>query len=289
MNVLPGYTGLMSVGGRKIRCTSFGLNTTQDAQFFNHVIGLNDTIPSGNTTKGESVGTVNTQRRIWRPSVIRLGGSLSFPATENSASAFFDEAVSGTYIPTLTYQYYCKDGGTGGSNGQISFTECRVNGYDVNIQAGDILNITVDIAAKNATQEGSAGLSYITAEKMVTWDKVTISSDPSFTQIRGFSMKINNNIQNIYTCGTGSGENAGLLPADLRIGMQEVTGSISCYLDQGQRFIPTQTSTVNSINFIAAGGLSIKMNVVFYTSQVEGMVGPIVCEIPFTGVGRTFN
>lgn len=283
--VRPGYTGILSADSKTVRCTSFSLNTQQEAQFFNHVIGLNDTIPSGSTTKGESIGTRQTQRRIWRPSVISLGGSLSFPATENTTNTFFTKAQDGSYIQDLTYQYYVCP--TDYQNG-ITFRECRINGYDLNVQAGDILNITVDIASKDAESINS-NFSHITSEKLITWDKVIVSTKPEIKYIKGFTMKINNNIQHIYTARKSDEQNSykGLLPYDLRIGMQEVTGSVSCYLEQGQRFIPLDTSKPSTINF-SAPGLAFKMDVVFYTSQLEGIVGPIVCEIPYTGVGKTF-
>jgi hypothetical protein len=279
----PGFTGILNVGGTLIRCTSFGANTTQDAQFFNHVIGLNDTIPGNNATKGESVGSRQIQRYIWRPSVIGLGGSMSFPATEYHISTMFQEAKNGSYIPSLKYVYYCSSSG----NNTIEFKECRVNGYDLSIQAGDILNITVDIAAKDAIESNSNAPS-TTSEKFITWDKCAVTAT-GLTDIRGFSFKINNNIQVIYTNQASGSQSTytSLLPYDLRIGMQEVTGTVSVYLQQGQRFIPSQLAQTSLVTFIAPG-LTVSMNVVYFTSQLEGVVGPVVCDLPFTGVGMVF-
>ncbi len=65
--VRPGYMGLAVVDGTQFRCTSFSVNPNQDVLFYNHVIGLKDTVPSDSATKGEDLSKINTQRRIWRP------------------------------------------------------------------------------------------------------------------------------------------------------------------------------------------------------------------------------
>ncbi len=68
--VRPGYMGLASIDGSYIRCTSFSVNPSQEATFYDHVIGLKDTVPSNSATKGEDLGITyaNTQKRIWEKS-----------------------------------------------------------------------------------------------------------------------------------------------------------------------------------------------------------------------------
>lgn len=287
--ISPGFTGILDSDGLKVRTTSFSLNTTQDSQFFNHVIGLNDTIPATSATKGEALGTRNIQRYIWRPSVISLGGSLSFPATENSIKSFFDRAKDGDFIPELNYQYYCSQASD--YNG-IKFKQCRINGYDFSIQAGDILNIGVDIVAMDAEPEKTVTVETSRfSEKLITWDMVNVSVvSATVPIIKGFSMKINNNIQTIYARGADADQSnyKSLLPSYLRVGMQEVTGTVSVYMSQGQRFMPLNEQTPAIINFSAPGLGAIKMQVVFFTSQLEGITGPVICELPYTGIHKTF-
>ena len=285
-HVRAGYMGLAKVGSTTIRCTSFSVNTTQDLSFYNHVIGLRDTVPSGNATKGEGSAT-QIQRKIWRPSPISIGGGIGFPATETSLSTIFDLAKRADYFDTV-FKYHCA--GEGDSNNPRTFKDCRINSFDLSVTAGDIVNVSMDVLCKKLTIAGSSSV-YTVPQKLLTWDKIKVTAD-SITDylIQGFSLKINNNLQNIYTttATTTYSETSpeSLLPTDIRVGMQEVTGSLSVYLASGQRFI-TGGSTVININF-SSSSLSFRITAVYKPSQLEGAVGPIITQVPFVGVDTYF-
>ena len=298
-SVRAGYMGLAEFvstqGSTQVRCTSFGINPSQDVLFYNHVIGLKDTIPSNNASKGENLDLTfaNIQRRIWRPSPISISGGVSFPATETSLSNLFALARYGNYFD-VNFNYYCDSEGIT-KNAKI-FKDCRINGFDFAVTAGDILNVTLDVVAKNILTSNT-NVSYKIPEKLITWDKVpvVVSNAPfsvTKTLIQGVNFKINNNIQTIYTAvssTTQTGTTQSLLPSDLRVGMQEVSGSLTVYLDAGETFIPVDPSLPISNITITTPSLTLSMTVVFKSNQMEGAVGPIMTELPFVGVDYSFT
>ena len=261
-----GYMGLLTKPS-KVRCTSFSVNNSQDILFYNPVYGID---------RGSAAG--NKIRRLFRPSVGAITGSFSFPATESAATEYLNYAQSGGFIDEIGFQYFC----TG--NNFTSFKHCRVNGFEVNAQAGEVVNITVDIGAKDLEFKDSTE-TYINSQKLITWDKVTVTSP--YDPIRAVTLKINNNLAPVYTAGDPGGS-CNLLPNDLRLGIQELSGSISVYLRKGQAFIPTTQPQADSLG-ISFPGFDITAKVFYRTTQSEGMIGPAVCEIPFTGVDSLYS
>jgi len=297
--VRAGYMGLANIGGTRYRCTSFSVNPKHDVSFYNHVIGLKDTIPRTSAVKGENLETsyANIQRRIWRPSPISITGGMSFPATETNISPIFELARYANYFD-IEFDYYCRNSTSGDNN--RTFKNCRINGFDFSVNAGDIVTISLDVAATDFEGSTSSIFHYKTPEKLITWDKcpVEINNAPfsiDHTIINGLSFKINNNIQTIYVTDNTVAPVPGppvpshrLLPHDLRAGMQEVSGTVSIYLGQGYEYIPISLSSPSQIKFTCPS-LSVTMSVVFNSCTMEGQVGPIVTQLPFVGVDYVFS
>jgi len=263
-----GYMGLADIGGTRTRCSSFSINPKQDPSFYDHTIGLSDTIPSNDATKGESVGTRNIQKTIWRPSVISVSGGISYPCTEKNISGPFNLAKYANYFSTY-YTYYCEYG--------RSFPVCRMNSFEFSVQAGDVAQVNLDVLASSLT-DGSVD-TYVDSEKLITWDNMVITGDYFEPEnLVGFRFKINNNLMPIYT-------NASLFPSDIRVGMQHITGSISVYLHEGEEFI---TDADYSNIGVSCKNFSTSLKVVYSANQMDGIVGPVVTEIPFVGVDMVF-
>lgn len=290
MSVKPGYMGLADIGGTKVRCNSFSINPNQDVLFYDHVIGLKDTVPADNSTKQEDLGLTyaNVQRKIWRPSPISITGGISFPATENNLSDIFNLARYANYFNT-DFTYYCH----ASEDNSRTFTDCRINSFDFNIVSGDIVNISLDVACKNV-EANNQSANYTGAEKLITWDKVPveISNAPFSTSnivVQAFNFKINNNLQTIYTTTSETNTTESLLPTDIRVGMQEVTGTVTLYVNRGYKFIPIGLNNVANIQAnMGAAGINLNMTVVFKPSQLEGNVGPILVQLPFVCVDYYF-
>ncbi len=277
LNILcPGYIGVAQVGAQIIRCSDFSVNPSQTVLFYDHTIGLNDTVPADSKTKGEEIGFRQIQKRIARPSPISIQGGFSFPATSlsggNNFQFLFNNAKFGNYF-NLFFQYHRG----GGQNGR-TFSNCRVNQFSFSIVAGDILNIKVEIFAKDMSEFGSVA-SYVEAEKLITWDMVDVTSSDVFTAsgIAGIDFTINNNLKNIYTnFGTS------FLPTDIRIGMQEVSGSVSVYNLPGNTFI--SSGTLSTTIGVSAPGFNTQLNVMLFPQQAAGSIGAVITKVPFVGV-----
>jgi len=293
--VLPGYKGLATIDGIPIRCTSFSVNPKQESIFYNHVMGLRDSVNyATSNTKGKLVETsnnVNTQRRIWRPGVITVAGGISFPATVINLASMFEKAKFASLID-VDYVYYC----TPNSDGARSFKEGRVNSFELNATAGEVINISSDLMFKNISDySGTKEIEYTIAEKLITWDKINLTfSNVPFaidkTLIQSFNFRINNNVMPIYVSGDSTKGNVSdsLFPLELRVGMQEVSGTVIFYRDQGQEFIAIDQSKPSKIN-VTLPSLAFSMDVVFQTSAMDGLVGPVITQMPFVGVDKVFS
>jgi len=291
----PGYQGIAVVGGDYYRCNDFSLNVQQDVLFYNHTIGLNDTIPTDSATKGEEVGTIQTQRKYLRPSPVGMQGGFSFPAAiqddagELNFKTIFDYAKYGNYFD-IDFHHYCNVGRT--------FINCRVNTFNFSITSSDIITIAVDVLAGQMTNNDSH-LSYIRPQKLVTWDLIDISISGDAGTLAGikdgiqsFEFNINNNAAYIYTArpfpAKAVTDIENLWPYDIRLGMQEVTGSITVYLKQGIDFITTTTGPA-IISLSCGGYFSTDINVVFKPREMPGTVGAYVLTIPFVGIDKAFG
>lgn len=292
-NVKTGYMGIASIdtGGDTflIRCTDFNLNPQQDVSFYDHVIGLNDTIPVDSDTKGEEVGVIQTQKKYWRPSPITIQGGMSFPAaypnipgSSINFQSLFDFAKYGDYFD-LDFKYFCGSG--------RKFENCRVNNFSLSVMSGDIVNISVDIMSKNMIDSDSIETTSV-AQKLITWDKVqlTLNGDlggiADVNNLQGFDFTINNNAQAIHTASPSDQTNK-LLPYDLRLGTQEVTGTLYIYKKQGHDFLLPTTS--NAIMDLTIGSFNTPIYAVIKPKQISGVIGPVILNIPFVGIDKVFG
>lgn len=281
----PGYIGIADVDGTLFRCTDFGVNVGQTFEFYNHTIGLNDTIPAGDATKGEDIGVVQSQRTFMRPSPWSLSGSVSFPATEDTTAfeKLFESIKTGSKIDDLTMWYYCANG--------RSYKDCRTSNFSIDITAGDTVNVTAGVKAKTFSDLGGAQPRFDTAEKIVTWDKFEISTGGAFDDdlIQGFSLEVNNNAQEIYTL-LPDNDLSQLGPHDIRLGMQEVSGTITVYVREGEVLIPDcidpAAPTVINIGF---AGWNTDINVLFLPIQTNANVGVVTTTVGFVGVDKAFS
>lgn len=287
-NVNPGFKGVATIASENIRCTDFSVNPQQSMLFYDHVIGMNDTIPTGSETKGETPGVIQTQKKYNRPSPIVISGEFSFPATVNNGDdtpnfeSIFNYAKYGNYFP-ITYRHYCKDG--------REYSDCRISSFNLSVTSGDIVNISAEVHAKNIT-DISNDLDFETRQKIITWDQTHIDivegDSAGFTTnaIQSLELSVNNNLTEVYTAKPNENGN-GLLPRDLRLGMQEVTGNIGIYLNQGRNFLDISTNKLQLKLTIA--GFETYIYCVLHPKKIDGIVGPVIVSVPFVGVDKAFG
>lgn len=285
--VNAGYMGVCSIQDEFFRCSTFDVGYKQSSEFYDHVLGLRDVLPGGvfsaDTTKStynEPFPVFNPQRIFWRRTKGIVDGSFSMPLVDDKQFSWFEWARTGQYLPAFYFLYYCNGVARG-------FNKCRVDNYDLKLEAGDYAVETVGVVGAEIIENDSIqnGPSYTTAEKLVTWDKSTIAItglQELDLKITSFNLKINNNCKPVWTSGRNNNlDNVRkLLPYDIRVGMQEVTGDISFY-NKG-----TSLNTVNGIYQISVtiGTRSFVINALFEPVSRSGMIGPITSTLSFTGV-----
>jgi len=286
--ISQGYIGIAEFGGLKVRCEDFGVNLQQDYQFYNHAVGLNDDVTGGGKTKGEKVGTINIQRTFFRPGVFKIEGSMSFPATEVNIPYFFNLIKTGNYIETFSFYYYCIDETKIGRK----FNKVRLSNFNLEVTAGEIIKVTVGFVAKD--YESATGLpDYTDSEKLLTWDmaEIIVDSTPIDTEkgLSAFSLSVDNKVEAIYTLQPDNDLNA-LGPHDLRLGIQEVSGTLTYYNITGLKVLPEcekpyEKGTIT----VTMGAFTTPINTIFLPAQVSGSSGTITTSIGFVGVDKAFG
>lgn len=272
---IPGYMGVLSADGTKIRVTSFSVNPEQTISFYDHTIGLRDNIPGSIFgPKGDAGFNSNPQKNLFRPSVITVGGSFSYPLFENGGNTLFTLAKEGRSFP-ITFTRDCYHATT--------YSDCKISQYQLSMAAGDVPNITCTIAGISAT-EGSAGaLGEPEIQKLVTWDACSVSVPGiDADRISSFDMTITNDCKYVYTAGNNASN--GLKAKEIRVGLQSVTGTISYYAKGRSLEFLNGGSPSYTIN-VSADDLVFDIKCVFQPVKREGVVGPVISTLSFVGVG----
>lgn len=272
--------GLGVIDGLKIRVSEFSVNVKQEVEFYDHIIGLRDSLPSGLDTKGDD-GKLNVQKTFWRPGVKICTGNVSFPATAKNLQKAFDLVKTGDDFE-LKFTYACNDV-------KRVFKFCKVSSFNFSVTAGDHATIQLGIMAREMT-EGTGSYRWTSPEKLLTWDEVGITSI-STHKIQMFSFVVNNPCLPIYTAGTNSSND--LFPKKIRIGMQTVTGSIVYYI-KGISYNDLDASTgVNTIDIKISDKCSVSFNeslcVIYKPIERAANIGALLHTLPFVGVGKALG
>ncbi len=266
MSINAGFLGLAEVNGSKLRCNDFSMNPRQDALFYDHIIGLRDNIPSTLFGGKGDANQLNKQKVMWRPSVKICQGGIGYPLIETDP--LFELAKKGNSF-NLTFAYDCESART--------FIDCVVNTYTFSVTAGDIATITADIMARTVTESGPLGI-YDAESKMVTWDDFDIiTKGGADAEIQSMTFTVNNNCKPVYTAGANNILN--LNPLAIRVGMQEVSGSIS-YYGKGADLVSIGgegTITLSSTEF------NVDLNVLFKPQERASSIGPVIAPLLFVG------
>jgi len=281
-NVHPGYRGLADIAGvGQVRFADANITARQE-------INAPDLI----------MGDWDHDAYVYGP--IEVGGTISGPVTETFVSggaggSLWDWGVKrygtcGTLnTDTVTLYYYC--GGSDAKN--RTFSNMLVNSLNFSCAAGDIANFSIDIIGTAAGAWGVADPPpFTTEEKLVTWDKVSVSISPgdeNFTPpaniaYSNFEFTIGNNVETVYALNQPN-----LFPYELVPGLRTITGSISVYNTPESDGVDTWddylASGMGTIGF-DIGGLTISMKARFHRVEPTSATGPIISTIGFTGVGH---
>lgn len=294
---LPGYMGIVKITegitSATMRCSSTSINVTQEIESYDHVIGINDTVPTTKATKGEAIGTIQTQKILLRPSVIAISGGLSFPTTENQTKFIFELAKYGKEFEVeINYLYSA----TGNVSKGRKFKKCRVNTMGLQLAGGEVGNMDLNIMAQS--WEDCHETIYDTSKRLANWATNTsftlggISiTDGSPPIIESFDLQINNNANAVYRNQGGDNvTNANLYPFEIRLGKQEVSGSVGVYLYANESLdCETGAMTQQTISFSFDNIAAQTINVLWKRRQIDAVVGPVMTSLQFMGVEKAFG
>ena len=252
------FTGVLKVSGSIHPCTSMASGIKTQPEFYNHIQGLRDTTP-GATTKGP--GRLNTvQKKIYRWAPKLAISSASGPVVnEVGLSSIMDPAMSGDTIGVSL----------GNSEGAHDINDAIVSRVSINVSAGDVANWTAEFTGAGLSDSVASGTA--SCDKLITWDECSISGVDG--DVAAFSLSINNPVVPVYTSnGTD------LWPDVLRIGIQEVSGSISIY---GK---PNWDSSETEL-YIVVGEDDYTVKCVLKPTQIQVNSGGIfISTVDFVGV-----
>lgn len=232
---------------------------------------------------------------------IEVGGTISGPVTET----FVSGSGGGTGLwdwgvkrispcgelssADVTLYYYC--GGT--EQKAREFDSMYVNSVNFSCSAGDVANFSIDTMAKAVGPWSTSEPPHFTdAEKLITWDKVSVSVTPGDEDVTvpvnigysNFDFTIGNNLATVYSLSQSN-----LFPYEIVPGLRTISGSISVYdtpqFDGVVSFDDYDAANIGTINF-DIGGLAIDMKVRFHRVEPASSTGNIVSTVGFTGVGH---
>jgi len=285
-NVYPGYRGLADMAGvGQIRFADASITATQTVEAPDLIMG-------------------DWDHDAYVYGKIEIGGSISGPVTETFVSGsgggigLWEWGVkrSGTCgeltRADTTLYYYC-----GGSDQRARlFTNMMANSLGFSCSAGDIAQFTIDMIGDGlGPNDGWLSVDpphFTTAEKLVTWDKVTLTISPGdedFTvpvnvAYSNFDFTINNNIEAVYSLGQ-----ADLFPFEIVPGLRGITGTISIYNTPESDGVETWddylAGNIGTASF-NIGGLAISMKARFHRVEPASSTGTIISTVGFTGVGH---
>jgi hypothetical protein len=287
-NVYPGYRGLADIAGvGQVRFADASITARQ-------------------TIEAPDLIMADWDHDAYVFSKIEVGGSISGPVTET----FVSGSGAGTGIwnwgvqrkgtcgtldgADTTLYYYC--GGSEFRARQFLNMICNTVGFSC--AAGDIAQFTLDIMGSGVgPNNGWLNVDpplVTTAEKLITWDKVSVAitpgPNPEFTPplnvaYSNFDFSISNNLQMVYSLGQSA--TVGLFPVDIVPGLRTITGSISVYntpqangKDNWDDYLAADVSTIA----FDIGGLALDMKVRFHRVEPASSTGPVISTIGFTGV-----
>lgn len=235
VNVHMTYMGSCSLAGNNVLCTSMSASLEQKVQFYDHIVGVQDKINSGSagsaTTKGPSPtaagggGSVLVQKKTYRYTPALAKARMECPIMgDNSGSDEFkdilNKAISGEDVEAVLT--FWKSGAS-----KISVKKAKITTFTLSLKAGDVATFSCElVGAEYKSETGSS--SPIDCTKLVTWDKCSVSGDVS-AQISSLDLTISNPPVPIYTAQWSDANDAsgGLMPQKIRLGVQEVSGTLS--------------------------------------------------------------
>ena len=281
-DVHPGYRGLAdiaTIGNVRFGDASISAKQAVDAPDlimgdWDHDAYVYGKVEVGGTISGPVTETFTKNNGLWQWGTHREGDCGELSAHD------------------ITLYYYCG----GSQNNTRTFSNMLVNSIGFSCAAGDVAQFNMDLMGTYAgTWSSQIPPHFTTAEKLITWDIVSVSISvgdehftvPSNIAYSNFDFTVANNLTPVYSLGQNA--TVGLFPFDIVSGLRTITGSISVYdtpnSDGVDFWTQYEAANVSTINF-NIGTLSLSMYVRFHRVEPASTVGPVISTIGFTGVSH---
>jgi len=285
------YMGSCLFRGTQFLCSSMSTVLDQKVSFYDHVLGLEDSMAAtvtgaganavggwsnakkglGIGSGGGSTGAQNIQKRIYRYSPAIARASFSGPVPANGFDSLLAAAVNGTNVDAnMTFW----------SQQALNATvkKAKVSTLSISIKAGEVAQFSAELVGAEYGTSSSANSSAADCQKLCTWDVCTVTATGITSDISSFDITISNPTIPIYTAKwTTDSYTNGMMPQKIRLGIQEVTGTLGIY---GPTSSPANRA--GTIDFKLNGG-GKKLHVIFNTPTDTGSGGPYIRSLSFVG------
>jgi len=234
------YSGSCKVNGTQIFCREVSVNIESKPTFYDHTIGLQES-KKGIVVNGISKAGTKIQKKYYRYSPVLPKASISGPLTVKNLNTLLGLAEwggssGGNVIDGVDVEVVMWKNGV-----KQTLKSAFLQTLSIDIRAGDVASFSADFVGKDVdTATGQAVMEIAVQERLLTWDAIRISlAAPTYDNPQGgeffgssgsdwgiasFSISVNNPVGPIYTANT-----ANIYPKELRLGIQDTTGSISIY------------------------------------------------------------
>jgi hypothetical protein len=280
------YLGSLSVNGGFFLCSSLSANLETHPEFYDHVIGLKDDANAGSATKGVVSGQGGEdviQKKIYRFVPKLPKGSFSGPAVMDKAgkvTTLLDAAKNGTSLEYINLAFF--SGGLTVRN-SVQLRQVVVSSFTLNAAAGDVMSFSCEVVGTTLDDFESDFYDDVPCSKLLTWDRLGLSVSAPWgfhasNGISSFSLSVSNPVTPIYTAGNnGTDIDTGLFPRILRIGTQQVSGSIGSYDFNGKEL------GGDGVISMSIDGQPYDLHVAFSPSTNNADGGKFISSTPFTG------
>ena len=272
------YTGSCLFNGNQFMCSSMSSVLDQKVSFYDHVLGLEDKITPGSASSGgfidakKGVGGVNNiQKRMYRYAPAIARASFSGPIPYVGFDDLLNAAIAGSDVSTdMTFW---------NQNAlNVKISSAKISSLSISLKAGEVAQFSAEVAGAVYNTSPLGNASAAVCQKLLTWDVCTVSASVVSSDIASFDLTISNPTIPIYTAKwTTDVYTNGMMPQKIRLGIQEVTGTIGIYGPTA-----TPNNTVGTVSFHMNGG-GRTLHCVFTTPTDTGNGGPYVRSISFVG------
>lgn len=248
-----GFRGIAVIDGTYMRFSSFDVNVKQDPNVF---------LPSYGGISLRTVFSMGTKD---------ITATISGPLTEYKGTTLYNLAHSQSEFMT-DIKYY--------GNQVRRLLGCKIDSLSFTVSAGDVINFSANIIAKESIMKNNLSLSYTKSEKIYTHDKgMVLFQDGTHERgVTSFTYTISNELKPIKTA-----ESLGV--NIIGNAVQNVSGQIT-FLNKDTLMVPETNGEYGlefkNVSFII-GDFSVLHDIVIHPSEnIQLSTGIVLSNINWT-------